>query len=300
MITPSRLRWGLIFIIAGVMLLLNNAGTLSWEYWWELIIWWPLLLIAFGIEKIFQKTSLQFISYVSPLLLAIAMIYIAVQTGSEGSTRNFFSVYRWSENADPAVRLIEAEIDHGRSDLYVNGGGEGLASARFERFSRKPNIKFDKNGGMAKLEMKRGFGQGSGFLVFDGKRSGRDWNLYFSEETPLKLDCRGDRADLNLSLESVPLEQLKIVDGNGDIYLKVGDLRPQVELEIDGRESQLSLRYPERAGLKVTGNNYAGYLERLGYVKADGYFLSNGFDSSKVQISLKLNDDLKHLEIESY
>jgi len=300
MMTPSRLRWGLIFIIAGVMLILNNTGALSWEYWWELVIWWPLLLIAFGIEKIFQKTSLQFVSYLSPLMLAFAMIYIAYQTGSEGSSRNFFSNYRWSENADPSIQLIEADIDHGRADLYINGGGEGLASGRFERFSRKPNIEFEKTSGVARVKMRRAFGGASGFLVFDRRRSGRDWNIYFSEETPLKLECRGEDADINLSMESIPLEQLKIEDDNGDIYLKVGDLKPQVSLDINGKNSQLRLRCPEKAGLKILGENYAGYLKTLGYVKGDGCFLSSGFDSSKVQISLKLNDDLKHLSIDSY
>jgi len=300
MITPSRLRWGLIFIIAGVLLILNNTGALSWEYWWELVVWWPLLLIAYGIEKIFQKTSISFVSYISPIMLSLAMIYIAFQTGPEGNKRNFFSVYDWDESADSSIHLIEADIDHGRTDLYVSDEAKGLASARFERFARKPNIKFSKDAGVARLEIKRGFWRGDGFLIFDRKRSGRDWNIHFSPDTPLKLQCRGDAADINLNLETIPLEQLTIEDNNGDIYLKLGDLKQLVNLEINGKESHFRFRYPQKAGLKVLGDNYSGYLKTMGYINRDGYYFSDGYDTSKVQISLKLNRDLSHLSLDSY
>ena len=79
--TPSKLRWGLLFIVVGIMLLLCNTGHLDWDFWYEILMWWPILLIAIGLEKIFLKTKLEFISYLSPLLLVAAMIYVAVDIG---------------------------------------------------------------------------------------------------------------------------------------------------------------------------------------------------------------------------
>jgi hypothetical protein len=300
MITPSRLRWGLLFITVGVMLLLNNAEALSWDYWWELLAWWPLLLIAIGIEKIFQKTKLNFVSYLSPLILIIAMIYLAVDIGGNGASKSYFTSYRWNTPADSTVKSMVALIDHGKANLYIDGDRSDLASARFERFSRKPDIKFSKNNGQGKLEIKRGFGKGRGFFVIDGKRGGRDWNFYFSEETPLKLECRGDNSDLNLNLETIPIEELKIDDPEGDIYLKIGELKDRVALEIRGEDAELRLRMPRTAGLRIYGDEYSGYMKTLGLNKTDGYYQSEGFDLLKVQVSLKLDKELKHLSINDY
>jgi hypothetical protein len=300
MITPGRLRWGLLFITIGAMLLLNNAGALSWEYWPELLVWWPLILIAVGIEKIFQKTSLQFISYLSPLILIVAMIYIAVETGSDGSSRGFFSAQHWSERYDPSVASMDAVIEHGGIDLYINRETDDLATARFERFSRKPKIKFSKNDGTARLEIRRGFWRGSGFFIIDGKHGGRDWNINFSDVIPLSLNCLGENSKINLNLESIPAEAIKIDNEEGEIYLKIGDLRPEVSVEIRGKDADFRLRIPDEAGIKVASDEYHGYMKSLALDKVGDFYQTEGFDTLKVRVFLKLDNDLRRLKIERY
>ncbi len=297
--TPSRFRWGLLLITIGVMLLLNNAGTLSWDYWPELLLWWPLILIAIGIEKIFLKTGMQFISYLAPLMLVFAMIYIAIDVGSQDRTHDFFSSYRWDEAADPNIKMTDAVIEHGRTNLFINSGGD-LVAARFNRFSRKPEVTFNKADGTAKLELKGGSRVAGSLIVFNRQHSGRDWNISFSEETPLRLECRGNNSDLSLNMESVPVENLKIIDREGDIYIKIGNLRPKVDVNVEGSEAQLRLRVPNESGLKVAGSDYTVYLKALGLVEQNGFFMTNGFDTSKVQISLSVDKGLQHLSIDRY
>ena len=297
--TPSRFRWGLLFIAAGVMLLLNNSGALSWDYWGELLMWWPLILIAIGIEKIFLRSKLQFISYLAPLILIAAMVYIACDVGSQDRLHDYFSSYRWEESADPDIKEIDAVINHGRADLFINSGAD-LAAARFNRFSRKPKIDFQKNNGVARLELKSSSFWNRGAIVINHGRFGRDWNISFSEETPLRLECRGNDADISLNMESIPLENIKIDDRNGDINLKIGDLRPKVDAKIEGPDARLRVRIPSLCGIKVSGQDYVTYLKNLGLAEQNGFYLSDGFDTSKVQIMLTLGNKLQHLSIDRY
>ena len=44
------LTWPIFLIGAGVMLLLNNLGLLSWQVWTALLRLWPALLITAGID----------------------------------------------------------------------------------------------------------------------------------------------------------------------------------------------------------------------------------------------------------
>jgi LiaF transmembrane domain len=299
--TPSRLRWGLLLVAIGAMLLLNNTGALSWEYWLHLLYWWPILLIAIGVEKIFLRTKLQILSYISPLILVGTMVYIAIDTGSTRTfTHDFFSRYRWSEASDASVHLTEATIENGSADLHIGRGGSDLVSARFDRFSRKPKIDFSKNNGIAKLEMQRGSWGGKDFIVINNRRGGRAWNLSFSEEVPLKLTCRGRNADIDLNMATIPMENLLIDDPGGEIYLKVGTLKPRVNVELSGRDAQLQFRIPDGIGVKVAGSGISDYLKRKGFIERSGDYFSGGYDTSNVQISLKINNELEEFSIEPY
>jgi hypothetical protein len=281
------------------MLLLNNLGALDWSYWGELLMWWPLILIAIGLEKIFQKSKLSIIAYLSPLILIICMVAIAVETGAEADDRGFFSTYRWEKTTDSTLTLIDATIEHGGADIFMSRAAVDLITARFDRFSRKPEITFNKDNTTARLEIKRRFGR-DGIIVIDGRRYGRDWTLSFPENIPIRMTTQGDNADISLNLQSNLLEYLKIDDDDGEIYLKIGSMKTKVDLEVNGNDSRLNLRIPREAGLTVYGNEYSSYLKAMDMVEEGDHFRSSGFDSAAVQVNLKLGRNLSHLSIDYY
>ena len=45
----------LLLIAAGVTLLLQNLGIVRWELWLEIWRFWPVLVIAIGVDLIFGK-----------------------------------------------------------------------------------------------------------------------------------------------------------------------------------------------------------------------------------------------------
>lgn len=297
--TPSRLRWGLLLLAIGVMLLLNNLGALDWSYWGELIMWWPLILIAIGLEKIFQKSKWSAIAYLSPLILIVAMVAVAVETGSEGEDKGFFSTYRWEQPIDPETNLLDITVEHGGADIFMNRATADLIMARFDRFSRKPEIKFEKVDGVGRIEIKRRFGR-DGVIVIDGHRYGRDWTMSFPENVPIRMNTRGEDADISLNFQGNHLEYLKIDNDDGEIYLKVGSQHPKVDLEISGDDSRFNLRIPREAGLTVDGEEYASYLKAMDLADEGGLYRSAGFDSAAVQVHLKLGRNLSHLSIDYY
>lgn len=298
--TPSRFRWGVLLISIGVLLILTNADVLGGDFWWELLIWWPILLIAIGIEKIFLKTRLEFISYLAPFLIVATMVYVAVETGPDYDRDGIFSRYRWTEEIDPSIHTIKAEIDHGRADIRIGHTRSYLASARIDRFIRKPDIDFSKSDGVAEIEIAPRIGSGGNIIIFGKHRRWNDWLVSFSSEAALNLSCYGDRSDVDLNLQSVPLERLVVENDDGEIYLKVGTMKPKVEINAAGEDARLRLRVPEQAGLKVSGDKYGNYLKNLGLIEIDDGFYSEKYDSSEIQIDVRLESDLQHLSINQY
>jgi len=63
----------LFLIMAGIILLLNNFGILSWAVWLILFRFWPLFLIVWGIEIALGRNS--FLYFLSFLMVIIAFLY---------------------------------------------------------------------------------------------------------------------------------------------------------------------------------------------------------------------------------
>ncbi len=298
--TPARLRWGLILISLGVLIILCNAGHLDWDYWYELGTWWPVLLIAIGIEKIFLNSKLRIISYLSPLLLIGTMTVVAFNyTGTDFRSDSFFDSSRWSWESSQKVERMVVGITHNRHDLLVNPTSSVLASGRFGMFSRKPRVDNDIVDGVAKLELFTR-SRSNRRVVIAGRDVGRDWRVRLSNDIPMELTCKGDRSDVDLNLHSMKIEKLFVTNDDGDISVKIGKSSPICVIEIEGDECDFRFRYPKIAGVKVDASEYDSFLDELGFTKTDDFYFSPNYDSSTVKIDLKIADNLRHLLFDDY
>ena len=65
--------WPLILIFAGFIFLLNNFGILPWNVWNNLVLFWPLLLILWGLQVIFGRSN--------AARIVVALIALFIFTG---------------------------------------------------------------------------------------------------------------------------------------------------------------------------------------------------------------------------
>lgn len=295
--TPARFRWGLLLIAIGVLLLLNNADQLSWEFWWDLLQWWPVILIAIGIEKIFLHSKLRFISYLAPFLMIGTMAYVAFDTGCDYSRSGYFSSFEWSENIGKSVTRTVAVLDHGESDLYIKSVNDGEVAVRINRFSRKPSIDYSESNGTASLNISGSSRRRGESLILSRRHYSRNWNVSLINDIPLDITCRGEDSDITLNLKQIPAEKISIDNDDGDIDIRVGDLSEKVIIEIKGDDARLRLSIPTKCGLKVEGGEYSGSFENMDLVKDGDSFKSQGFDTADVQVTLNIDADLRHLSI---
>ena len=51
-----RIVWPIILIVVGLLFLASNLGYLRWAELRELLAtWWPLILIAIGVEQLLRR-----------------------------------------------------------------------------------------------------------------------------------------------------------------------------------------------------------------------------------------------------
>ncbi|MCK4573509.1 MAG: hypothetical protein KAU36_04015 [candidate division Zixibacteria bacterium] len=293
--TPARFRWGIILIQIGILILLRNMGVLNDNFWGELLIYFPVVLIAIGIEKIFTKSRLQLIAYLSSVAIFVIGLAIAFNVGQGGFEQSFFSQTTFRQEFDPEVRQMKAVLKLDHTDLTIRDSGRDLAYGRFDKFTRKPKIDYTVSGDSARLEFNSRSGRFFGGAINIQTGDPQSWYLRFNDQVPLDLECYGEDSDIHLNLATSRLERVKLDADNAMVYLKLGDLMPKVTVDISGEDTELKLRVPEGIGLKIHGEDYRAYLERLGLTEAEaeaGLFVNDGIDTLGTVIEIELDDRL--------
>lgn len=70
-----RILDGLVVIAFGVVLLGNTTGVLPWSVWWSILMLWPLLLVAAGIDVIGRSLDNSWLRLLSALIVLGGIAY---------------------------------------------------------------------------------------------------------------------------------------------------------------------------------------------------------------------------------
>ena len=284
-------------------MLLVEADVLNLNFVIELAYLFPFLLIAIGIEKIFSKTKLKAISYLSSVVLVAGALWVAFEGSSYSSDHSFLKSgsIKWQADDEP-VDSIDAELRLGNANLTVRSPSDDLFRARFGEWSLKPRSDMEVVDGVAKItlsgrSLKRRFGGGMIGIETDEED---DWRVSFAEAIPLSLKCRGSYGDVHLNLAANPVRDLHLDMDDAIIYVKFGCLEPLVRFVIVGDNSKMRLRIPREAGLQVSGLDFPVYLEQIGLLDLDSVYVTDGFDTAACQILVEAEDHFRSFSIDFY
>ena len=104
---------GIIIILLGVILLANNFQILSWGVWYELLKFWPVILIAIGIDLIFRKSSLSFLQILSPLVIIAAIGGAIYLSQADRAYEITGQALRFEQPLSPELKQADIEISFG-------------------------------------------------------------------------------------------------------------------------------------------------------------------------------------------
>ena len=263
--TPARLRWGLLLVQCGALILLVNLGKIDYNFVPLLLSAIPFFLILIGIEKVFTRSRAEVVSYIAVGVIFVGGLFIAFEGAGESDYECFFDRTDYHQKYDSSIEEIQAEVRIGDGDLTVRDVTDDLFYARFARFTSKPKIRYETENRIGSLKLqKRSFALWGDFIHVNVDDRD-DWILYFSKLIPLNLECYGDDCDVHLNLATTPLKKLKLDADDSKIYVKVGDIEPVVSIELKGKNSDLRLRLPTGASVKINADEFASYLEKIGF-----------------------------------
>ncbi|GAB4319776.1 MAG: DUF5668 domain-containing protein [Candidatus Zixiibacteriota bacterium] len=301
----GRLRTGVIFILIGVVLLLNTTGALNVDVWESILKLWPLLLIAIGIEKIFTSTErFQPLAYLSPVIIAGTVIYAIFATPNGNLWADYDrddtrGPYRWSVAAVDDIQDVRIDCDFGGGRLAIRGGaGPGKAlDGQFYYQTHEPELTYDSRDGSMVINLRRDGSSGPGILSRSRERE--RWIIKLTEELPVDLNVAAGAAKVRLDLKDLICRRIDLSSGAADIDIVVGDRSPEIACRIDCAAGSVDMGVPAGAGIRLDRSSALSQLSTgdLELREVNGYLESPEFESRPVRIIISIDAALSSLRL---
>ncbi len=279
---PGRARRGGLFfplflIALGILFLVGHLGDAPTDVGEILARWWPVLLIAFGVDLIFSRGTVG--HWFAGILLAafLAVVVLAFFGGGWGTVSE--PIDQALDGAEGAQVTVACE-----AALQLSGGAKpgalvvGTVSlGRWETLVHTYRL----DGGVARLALEERRG-----AMFPWWK--HDWSLRLNSGVPLLLDvtCGAGHADLDLA--DLTLGELVLTSGSGGASVTL----PAVDglhARIRGGSGAISVALPRGVGARVQLVRNGGKLVLPpGYTRSGTSYLSPDYETSTSRVDLEV------------
>lgn len=295
--TKRKRRGSLLFpltlIFLGVMFLLTSLDVVDSSIWYEVIRYWPVLLILLGIDTLLRRPSVgaavgAVIGTAVLIAAGIALFYVfapgvwiteqqafAHPLGGTTAAEIVLSCRDCSMNVGPSSELPDSEN-------LISGTLILRRDERLTEFVRRDgeDIQF-------RLE--------SGYrfpFVLPAQRESHAWNVSLTGSIPLSLTV-STNGIINLDLTGIRLESGDISGGEAPCSITLPS--SSAALYLVGH--RITVKVPEDVGVRVGGSASMELTVPMDYVRTEDGILSPNYDTAAHQIDIILRPGTEWIEI---
>lgn len=286
----------IILIIIGVFLLLGNFGIFGPDFWSFLIQFWPLILIAFGLDIVLGRKRREVVAIVIVILVALLWFVWAVvphNAQTVAGTQNIMHNLDGARQADITLNSGVATLDVSALDepgVLVRGT---VDKARGERLEDE----FRVSGGVARWKLAS---HNSNPLNFIGKRHGGEWRLQLSDRVPLDLTLDTGVGNINLDLSQLNLTRFSLDSGVGSSTITMPS-SGQVSAEINGGVGSITVRIPRQMAARIEVDKGLGGLNVSGdYLHEGDTYTSADYGTATNRLDLSIDGGIGGITVKPF
>ena len=282
--------FALVLVAAGVVLLLQNLGAVSWELWLTIWRFWPALLIAIGVKLMLGRRMPWLTAAVAAALLTGSIIGAAILAESDGRV----SVERISEPLGE-TRVLDLWVAFGAGSLTIDSlprGSSNLVEGSFRSQCSGPEVWFQRNGDVANLNIERedlDFEMdGGGLLLFCPR--GVDWRVSLSPVPEIIVDLGLAAASIDLDLAALRVTSLYVDGGAASLDITMPANAGDVEAVISASAASIDVRIPDGVEARIINQTNLSSLDVVSrfHRLAGGLYQSPGYHEAENRVQLEL------------
>ena len=263
--TNNRLRGsflaGFLLIALGALLLLTTTGAVSFGIWFEIVDYWPVLLLLTGMEIILAGRALLIRAGVIAVTLAavVAAAYLSMPEydPSEPLRAGYVEPLGDAQRLHLSMAFIGGDVEL-TSDTAVSGSLARLLSADFGSHPSRV-IREQANGDVEFHMVSSGpFLRHSSYDGYTRRESEisfpvgwADWNLAVSPDVEVDIEISAGATDLALDLRDLNVRNLGVEAGASDIRVQLPANAGQTYVDIAAGATDVELLVPDNVAAHI-------------------------------------------------
>lgn len=206
--------WAVISLGLGTAFLLANFGYLPWSSFTLFLRFWPLLLIAAGLDLIFRGRSP--LATVIGVLLAVVLVGGVIWFAMSGVTTSAANLTTLSQPLGNAQKLtVQITNPTGQVEIRANSDSKNAFDGKVTLAPRETIDKsYEIKNGTGDLQIKS---SGEAFLPWTAGFTQPQWNLSLTNAVPLSLEVRTAAGEQKIDLRAFNLEDLTLAVAVGQL-----------------------------------------------------------------------------------
>jgi len=302
-----KIFWGIVLIMIGILFILKNAGIvfISWHMIWSL---WPVLIILWGISVIPVKDWIKLVA--SLVIIIVGFLLVQRDPGTDHFSWRFNRNQDWNDEwndndtTDNNQALYE---DYNDTIRFAKLNFEVAAGKFLIRDTSFKLIELQRKGSSGRYTMTSRDEDSVRVLDLQFEQAGNVHN--FSNDVQLKLnpkpvwdlDLSIGAASIDFDLTQFKTNKLKVEGGASSILLKLGDLTPRADVEIDAGASSITIKVPATSGCEVITNTFLSSRDLKGFTKVEDHqYQTSGFNKSMKKVYISLEAGITSIEVIRY
>ncbi len=303
----SHIFWGTLFIVLGLLVLLNNfsAINLQWGNLWQ---FWPILLVLIGISMLVKnKFGKSALAGAAAILLAL-LLFTSVKLTTDFIKGDFeltlngdedynFAITEYQESFDTTIAKAKLYLDAGLGSFNIGDTTSELIFVKSEGIEKHYILTKSDYDNVSKLNLKM---KKTTFHLGKNKFRNRV-DIALNDKPTWDINIDGGASAMNLDLTKFKVENIYVGMGAASLDVKLGTLSDKTRLNVEAGASNIDILVPEEVGCQVQTDDVLSAKNIHGFIKIDsGLYRTAEFDEAGKKIFIEIDCGVSSINIRRY
>ena len=303
----SQIFWGTLFIVLGLLVLLNNFSAIN-LHWGNLWQFWPILLVLIGISMLVKnKFGKSALAGAAAILLAL-LLFTSVKLSTDFIKGDFelilngdedynFTITEYRESFDTSIAKAKLYLEAGLGSFNIGDTTSELIFVKTEGIEKNYKLTKSDYDNVSKLKLQM---QKTTFHLGKNKFRNRV-EIALNENPTWDINIDGGAAAINLDLTKFKIENIEVDMGAASLDVKLGSLSDKIRLDIEAGASNIDILVPEEVGCQVITNDVLSSKNIYEFIKIkSGLYRTEGFDDAEKKIFINIDCGVSSINIRRY
>ncbi len=295
----GKLFWGVLLIQIGLLFAFGKyiPVDLGWAALWQI---WPISLILIGLLWLVSHKALRAAIAVIAAILLATSIYatIGFRWWGHSSNTKYASPTEdlLTTPFDSTMKVVQFHAGFGAGLFEINGLSDELVSAMTKTTLGTYTINASQTDDHHEVGL-----EFSGKNDISFKRAKNIVEMKLNPNPLWDIDLDAGASEINLDLSSHKVKRFTLDAGATSLKLKVGDLVPELHVQIDIGASEVRIEIPVSSGceVKLSSGLTSKRLTDFDEIH-DGTYRTPNFEDASTKIYVDIDAGLSSIRVQRY